>query len=492
MFTPLLDVLILFTITTPAISLLDRRIGRRMGLSRLVELYALLGLVSALMTIPTLHYEVSEKGVLLVTWGSPPDLPMEACLEIDGLSVFMMMVFLLVGLLTLAYSITFMEHDSGLFGYYTLFLGIITGMVGVVSSGDLFTLFIFWEVMCVCSYALVAFRKGQWEPVEAGYKYLIMSGAGSLTILFAISLLYGLTGTLNIAYLSQSLTESSKGVWTYLPLALIVAGFGLQAGMAPLHTWLPDAHSAAPSPVSAVLSGTMVKTGIYGLIRVLILVFAPLQGAWRMMLAVFAVLTMFTGNLMALMQDDLKRLLAFSTVANVGYIIFGVATGIPSGLTGGLFQVLNHATVKALLFLCAGSFYHQTETRSLKELEGVGRRMPITSLLFVVGVVGLAGIPPLNMFWSEWAIMTGGVEAGMFIFSALMMVNLALSAVYCLRLIQTIILKNETSASSKAAEVSLPLLVPTLVLGILCVVIGLYPGPFRHEAERAAKAALRI
>ena len=487
MFSPPLNALLLFTLTTPGVGLLAYRLGRK----RLVELYTSLGFIVALLFLQIIHGEVSANGPIVITSGFTPSFPVGVCLAIDALSVFMATVYTVIGLIATIYSIRYMGGDTGLPGYYTLLLGITTAMIGVVFAGDLFTLFIFWEVMCLCSYALVAFRKESWEPVEAGYKYLIMSGAGSLTVLFAISILYGMTGTLNIALLSKALAGSG-GPWMYLTLTMIITGFGLQAGMAPLHTWLPDAHSAAPAPVSAVLSGAMVMTGVYGLFRILPLIFIPLQGAWRMTLAIFAVATMFTGNLMALLQDDVKRLLAFSTVANIGYILLGLSTRSLLGLTGGLFHILNHAIVKALLFLCAGSFTYQARTRSLKELEGIGRRMPVTGALFILATVAIAGIPPLNLFWSEWTILMAGVEENMMMFSILMVVNLVLSAAYCIRLIQTILLKGETQTSMEATEAPVPMLLPTLALGTLCIVIGLYPGPFRTAAEEAARAALDI
>jgi len=305
-----------------------------------------------------------------------------------------------------------------------------------------------------------------------------------------MSFLYGMTGTLNIAYLSASFAQSEGTVWMYLILTMIIAGFGLQAGMAPLHMWLPDAHSAAPSPISAVLSGAMVKTAAYGLIRVLMFVFPMMHGAWGITLAIFAVLTMFTGNLMALLQDDIKRLLAFSTIANMGYILLGLSIGSLRGLTGSMFHIFNHALVKALLFLSVGSFVYRTKTRSLKELAGIGRSMPISSGLFAIGVIALAGIPPLNFFWSELTIVTAGVEAGMLPFSILMILNLALSAAYCLRMIQTIFLKETTAISEKATEAPKIMLVATIILAFLSIVIGFYPSPFQDMAGNAAGAAV--
>ncbi|MDH5449526.1 MAG: proton-conducting transporter membrane subunit [Candidatus Bathyarchaeota archaeon] len=485
MFTPLLDSLLVFTITTPLINVLAQRVASK----KLVTGYVAFGLALTLLLLPIYYMEGFTQGKVttILNLSAPP---IGVCLEIDALGLFMVLIFLLIGLAVSIYSFQHIEPNPGLIGYNTLLLGMITGMVGVVLAGDLFTLFIFWEIMCVSSYALVAFRKEEWEPVEAGYKYLIMSAAGAATLLFGMSFLYGMTGTLNIAYLSASFAQSEGTVWMYLILTMIIAGFGLQAGMAPLHMWLPDAHSAAPSPISAVLSGAMVKTAAYGLIRVLMFVFPMMHGAWGITLAIFAVLTMFTGNLMALLQDDIKRLLAFSTIANMGYILLGLSIGSLRGLTGSMFHIFNHALVKALLFLSVGSFVYRTKTRSLKELAGIGRSMPISSGLFAIGVIALAGIPPLNFFWSELTIVTAGVEAGMLPFSILMILNLALSAAYCLRMIQTIFLKETTAISEKATEAPKIMLVATIILAFLSIVIGFYPSPFQDMAGNAAGAAV--
>lgn len=488
MFTSLLDTLLFFTVTTPGIGLLAHRLQRK----RLTEVYATLGFAVALLFLTLTYRNVLANGVLTTTSGFTSDFPIGVHLVVDALSGFMATIYVLIGLLVAIYSLTYMERDTGLSRYYTLLLGITAGMIGVVLAGDLFTLFIFWEVMCLCSYALVAFRTEGWEPIEAGYKYLIMSSVGSLTALSAMALLYGMTGTLNIALLFRALSDAVGGPWSSLALTLFIAGFGLQAGMAPFHTWLPDAHSAAPAPVSAVLSGAMVMTGIYGFFRVLTLVFTPFLGVWPLMLSGFAIATMFTGNLLALFQDDLKRLLAFSTIANIGYILLGLATQSVLGLTGSLFQVLNHALVKALLFLCTGSFTRQATTRSLKDLAGIGRRMPGTCTVFILGTAALAGIPPLNVFWSEWTILMASLEGGRILFAIVMAANLVLSAAYCLRIIQILLLKGETPTSRAASEAPVSLLVPPVVLGALCIVIGVYPGPFRFLAEEAAKAALNI
>lgn len=483
MFTKPLDALLIFMVTTPVIGWVTYKREYR----KIRGLYAVLGLSVTAYFLYEMYMEVSKKGNLQFC-----SLPFEACLEIDMLSVFMALVYVMIGLLAAAYSIKYMERDTGLTEYYTLLLGMVAGMMGVAFAGDFFTLFVFWELMSLTSYALVAFRKERWEPIEAGFKYLIMSAAGGATILLAMSFLYGMTGTLNFASLAAMLGGVAPNGWLYVALTLIIVGFGVKAAIVPFHTWLPDAHPAAPAPISALLSGALVPTGAYALIRVLLLVFGSMQNMWQMTLVVFAVLTMFVGNLMALLQDDIKRLLAFSTIAQMGYILFGFSIASQQGLTGSFFHIMNHAIVKSLLFLCAGGFIYRTGTRALTELAGIRQKMPVTSLLLAIGAVAIAAIPPLNGFWSEWMIVLAGIEANMLPFSALMIINILLSVAYYLRLIYVIVLKEPTPVSEKATKAPLSMLIPIIILAALCIIIGIYPGPFIALAQGAAEAALGL
>jgi len=450
-------------------------------------LYAVLGLSVTAYFLYELYLEVSEKGNLRSC-----SLPFGACLDIDMLSIFMALIYVMIGLLAAAYSVKYMERDTGLTEYYTLLLGMVAGMMGVTFVGDFFTLFVFWELMSLTSYALVAFRKERWAPIEAGFKYLIMSAAGGATILLAMSFLYGMTGTLNFADIATGLGSVASNEWLFVTLTLIIVGFGVKAAIVPFHTWLPDAHPEAPAPISALLSGVLVPTGAYALIRVLLLVFGSIQSVWQMTLLVFAVLTMFVGNLMALLQDDIKRLLAFSTIAQMGYILFGFSIASQQGLTGSLFHIMNHAIMKSLLFLCAGAFVHQVGTRDLRKLEGIRQTMPVTSMLLAIGAVAIAAIPPLNGFWSEWMIVLAGIEAEMLPYSALMIINILLSVAYYLRLIYVIVLKEPTPVSKKATEVPLSMLIPIIILAALCIIIGVYPGPFVALAQQAANATLGL
>jgi proton-translocating NADH-quinone oxidoreductase chain M len=475
MFTPLLDGLLISILPVPLIGLIGTRIrhGRI-----LVAAYVTSVLAVSLLMIPVFYQEAIWGEGTIKTDSNPEGVS----IRVDGLSVFMAVILFIVGIASSVFSAEEPRRIS-VGGYYTIYLGMIAAMVGVLSTESLFTFFIFWEIMCLCSYALVTFRRERWEPIEAGYKYLIMSSAGAIIILFAFSLLYGLTGTLSIPHLTVSLAETKGNPIVYTSLLMIIVGFGLQAGMAPFHTWLPDAHMAAPSPISAILSGVVVKIGIYGLIRLLLSVFLSAQSAWQIVLAAFAVLTMLVGNLSALIQDDLKRLLAYSTVANTGYILLGLAFGSQRALAGSLLQMMNHAVIKALLFLCAGAFLRSAKTRSLNEIAGIRRTMPMTSVAFAVGSLALATFPGLNIFWSELMIITAGIESGMSILSLLMILNLALSAAYALRMIYTVTVMKATSASRKASEAPALMLLPILSLAAISIIIGVYPSPFISFAE---------
>jgi len=497
MFGLLLDALLILVITTPLIGRLMDYVKLSRYRDKICGAYALLGLFVSAYLLCMLYEVVASKSVVVITFLERYAPPLGACFEIDMLSVYMASLILGLAIAACLYSIRYMEHDTGLVLYYVLLLGLVAGMVGVVFAGDLFTLFIFWELMCLASYCLVAYRKERWAPVEAGFKFLVMSSFGNVTVLFAMSLLYGMTGTLNLAFLASSLKNAASSVWILLAMIMIIIGFGVEAAIVPLHFWLPDAHPEAPSPVSALLSGVVIKTGGYALLRILFLVFPSVQMSWQLMLAIAAVVTMTVGNLMALLQEDLKRLLAYSSVAQMGYVIFGLTSAY--GITASLFHVMNHAIMKGLLFFCAGCYVHMTGTRDVNELSGVWKRMPLTTIAFAIGAFAIAGMPPLNGFLSELMLIMAGIRAGtvpaqsyMNLFAAIMILNVLFSVAYYLRLVQTFVLKKESPTVVKAHEAPFSMLIPVSLLALLCLLIGVYPYPFLNFAERAANAVTQV
>jgi multicomponent Na+:H+ antiporter subunit D len=469
-------------------------IGIKVRFKKLLDFWATLGFIISMYALYML-YDSVKAGKVLVMSVANGILPASSLFEIDTLGIFMATLFLFIGLLTSVYSMKYMEKDTRLAEYYILLMLMVAGMLGVVFAGDFFTFFIFWEIMCLSSYVLVAFRKERWEPAEAGFKYLIMSASGSAMVLFAMSLLYGMAGTLNFADERLALSKPQLGGWALMAMVLVIVGFGIKAAMAPLHTWLPDAHPAAPSSISAMLSGVVIKAGAYALMRSLIMIFAPEAYSWQIVLAILAVITMTVGNLMALLQTDLKRLLAFSSVAQMGYVIFGISIATYYGITGSLFHIMNHAIMKSLLFLCSGAFLYAVDSRNLDELAGIGKKMRITGVMFTIGCLSIAGIPPLNGFQSELMILLSGIELGgkgaiWYVLSAIMLVNLLFSVAYYLRLIQTLTLREPSTTSVNAREAPIGMLLPMGILTVLCIVIGIYPDPFISFSSNAAKAIL--
>ena len=486
MFSPPLDILLIFALTTP----INGWISTKIKLKSLCGVYAVIGLAASGYEIYKLFSRVFTKSELIpIKAGS-----FESCLRIDSLSIFMASIFILLGFFAALYSIRYMEKDSGVTLYYTLLLIMICGLLGVVFSGDFFTLFVFWELMCITSYMLVAFRKQHWEPIEAGLKYLVISSAGSATILLGLSILYGLAGTLNFVELAAIATEMSN-IWCGISLIFILAGFGVKAAIFPFHTWLPDAHPAAPTPISALLSGIVIKAGVYAILRSLFMIFLPVNFSWQTAIVIISVLTMSFGNLAALLQDDIKRLLAYSSIAQMGYIFFAISTAAnPSaltiGLTAALLHVLNHALMKGLLFLCAGAFIYRAGTRSLKELAGIGHKMPATAIAFTVGALAISGLPSLNGFVSELMIVYAGIQANMPVSTAIFLINILVGFAYYLRLIKIIVWSTPSETFDKIRDAPLLMLVPILALTITCIMIGVYPSPFIEAARKAANALI--
>lgn len=492
----------------------------------------------------TLAYQVFVNGQnwLLYRAVMPPA---GSVFAVDFLSILMVAAFTGLGLIVCIYSIRYMEHDTGKTKYYALLLILVAAMNGIAFAGDLFTLFVFFEIMGVSAYALVGFRKEQWEPVEAGFKYLVMGAVGSSMVLYAISLIYGLTGTLNFAYLGtligvliaqmlQTLNPLALllvlqgSQMFYIIIALLIIGFGVKAAIVPVHTWLPDAHPAAPSGISAMLSGVVIKAGVYSMARSLFVIF-PITGVWPWLvrldvppynlpqmfpagfpgysypfnwnyaLVLFGVITLIVANVMALLQQDIKRLLAYSSILNIGFIMLGLSVGTAAGVSAAFFHLINHAIAKGLLFLGAGVYLHSTGSRMISDLSGIGRKTPITSMSFAIGTLALMGIPPLNGFWSKALIVLSAIWYAPFVPEGWVWVTVAIvtvlasafSAAFYLRLVYVIWFSPESErVKAINKKESLVMAIPIAILALACIAFGIYPSPIYSMANRAAEALL--
>ncbi len=480
MFTLPFDLLLVFTIMSPIFGYFVPQKYR----AKILGGFTLTALAVTGVTLYGLYQEIVSTGAVYL----PNSNTLFAGLRVDALSIFMTSIFLGLGFAATIYSMTYIENSSRTPFYYTLILTLISGMTGIVFSGDLLTLFVFWELMSISSYALVAFFKEQSISVEAGGKFLVMSAAGSATALFGISLLYGLTGTLNFTALASAFNGSNLNAWISIAALFVFLGFGVKAAVFPLHTWLPDAYTAAPTPISAILAGIVIGPGIFALAKVFFTAFVTFQGSWGPILAVISVITMLVGNITALMQTDLKRMLAYSSIGQVGYMLIGLAVGTQMGLTGTFLQFFNHAIMKGAAFLCAGAIIYRLGTRDLSEMQGAGRKMPLTAIALALSVTALIGLPPLNGFPGELTLFSSTIEANMTWLGVALLVNSVISAGFYLRIIYTLVQPVSTPKVDQIKEAPLLMLLPIIALAVLIVMLGVWPDPLVKFAGDAAQA----
>lgn len=482
MFSLPLDLLLIFTAVSPLMGWITPKLHR----PKIAGIFAATALAVTGIALYSLYLNVSNQNFIYI----PNNTLFGGHLRIDMLSIFMASIFLGLGFAATIYSIVYVEKSTRTPIYYTLILAMISGMIGVVFSGDLFTLYVFWELMSISSYALVAFFRERWASIEAGFKFLVMGAAGSATALFGISLLYGMTGTLSFEGLESAFSGVTSSPWLYIAAIFILVGFGVKTAIVPLHTWLPDAYSSAPSPVSAMLSGIVIGPGIYVLARTFFSAFLSIQAQWSIIFAILSVLTMVVGNVTALLQTDLKRMLAYSSIAQVGYMLVGIAVGTQTGLTGTFLQFFNHALMKGTAFLCAGAIIYRLGARELHDMVGVGRKMPITAVAFSISLFALIGMPPFNGFISELTLFTSTFQANMAWLGIALILNSAFSAAYYLSIVRVIMQTPTSESVLKVKETPLLMLVPIIVLAVLIVAFGIFPDPIVKFAQHAVGALL--
>jgi multicomponent Na+:H+ antiporter subunit D len=354
--------------------------------------------------------------------------PLAISFRADGMSIYFAIIFSFCFLLAIIYSFGYLGHGHAKLRYYALMLIVQGSIAGVVMAASLFGLFLFFEMMAVLSYLLVIHEEDE-NAMLAGSKYLFMTVVGGLGIFLGVCVTYFIAGRLD--FVSGGYVTASPLVM-YALFAFLV-GFGLKAGMFPLHIWLPDAHPAAPAPVSALLSGCMIKTGAYGFIRIMHYVFteeAIHSVSYDKVLLWLAVITILLGSAMALQQDHLKRRLAYSSVAQIGYVLLGIALLSERALLGALFHIFSHALMKGALFLCAGAIITQTGKKKISEMRGIGYEMPVTMVAFTLAAVTMVGIPPFNAFISKWHLAQASLDNGQGVLVAVLMVSSLLNALY--------------------------------------------------------------
>ena len=396
----------------------------------------------------------------------------------DALSGFFHIIIAVVSFLVVIYSLSYMKRYTAGVKFYCLLMLMIAGMNGVVATGDLFNMYVFLEISAISSYALVAFGI-EHEELEASFKYLVLGSVASSFILFGIALLYSITGTLNLADIGMVIDEGVPGGMMNFIAALFIMGFGLKAALIPFHAWLPDAHPSAPAPISAMLSGLLIKAlGAYCLIRIFFNVFG-FERSYSIVLITLGILSMVGGAMLAIGQWDFKRLLAYSSISQMGYIIFAIGLGTPLGLIGGLLHLLNHAFFKSLLFLCSGAVEYATGTRDLRQLGGLWKKMPVTSATCSIASLSISGIPPLGGFFSKLIIIIAAIKAYetlgpvAYVLAAITVFVSFLTLVYYVKLQKMALFGPLPEKLSNITEVPASMWSVLVILAVFCIAFGI-------------------
>jgi multicomponent Na+:H+ antiporter subunit D len=445
------------------------------------QVVAVLATATTLVAAVIALVEVVRNGPISYALGGwPPPIGIEYVL--DPLSAYLVTIVALVGLMIAIYPVEvgFDVRPQRFVPLYPLVLLLLSGLTGVVLSGDLFHLFVFIEIYALATYPLVAL--GGDRGVFASLRYLLLGTIGSGLYLLGVGFLYFSTGTLNMADMAEQLVGISDSPTVLGAMALIVIGLALKMALFPLHVWLPDAHSYSPPAVAALLAAVQVKAGAYALLRILYDVFGPAYlGAEG--LPVTTALTWFgaagivVGSVLAIQQPDIKRMLAYSTVAQLGYIGVGIGLGTPLALVGAMLHVLNHAVMKSGLFLVAGGIIQQTGLKTIARFSGLGKRMPLTMTGFTLLALSMVGIPPTAGFFSKWYLVLGSLDAGNWVLAVVIGSSSLLTAVYFLRLFEQIYVRAPAEAVVEAAVEPGPRIVGTVaVLSLAVLAIGLANG----------------
>lgn len=412
----------------------------------------------------------------------------------NKLSALLSLFVLFMSWLIVMYALKDMEHHipmSKFPSYFTLIFLMLFSMLGMIYTQDLFNMYVFMEILSLTSAAIISIKNKR-ENILAAFRYLLLNTIGSLSILLGIALLYMVTGYLNMQEVFRVMpnTIAAYPLNITLSIGFMVMGLGIKAAMFPLHVWLPDAHSSAPSPSSALLSGVVVKIYMVMLVKLIYETFGPLafeQLNIALLLQVLAVAGMFMGSIFAIGQKDIKRMLAYSSVAQIGYIFLGLSLLTNLGLSAALFHVISHALLKSALFLSAGAIIYKLELRDLRKFDGVGYVMPLSMAVFTVSALGMVGIPGVSGFMSKVYLSLAVVDAQAPWLLVAILVSSYLNAVYYLPVIINAFLKNDSKKIPSMVLEDIPLVMklPLIVLFFAMMTIGFYPQIVKNAIDIA-------
>ena len=487
----LLLVFILPALGVPFVYLAGKKSSRAAAF--LVALIAIANMTLLFTTVPTILNSPTHEYVEPYEWITILDS--KFTLFVDGISASLAIITTVLIVVAAIFSVNYMEGKKNLAVYYSLLTLLSLGLVGVFITSNLLLFYFCWELMLVPAYFII----GNWgyrDAYRAAFKFFIFTHAGAVFVLLGIGAIYMVTGTTDMFVAQAALVQNLPEIVPWILISL-TAGFAVKMAVVPVHMWLPDAHSEAPSPMSALLSGVIISAGAYAILRLSLgAVFPAVAGTtfgidFMHGLAIFGVISAFFGSLIALVETDIKRIIAYSSIAHMGYVMFGLslfpstpivgALTITAAITGTVLHLVNHAVSKGLLFLSAGAIMHQTETRDIREMGGLAGKMPFTAVASFTSALSIAGTPPFACFISEFLIFVGAFEVinndSFFLWpTAFMLIATVISLAYSLRFLSHVFLgKAKPEGEKKIVDVPIYMKVAMGVLVVFVVVLGFWP-----------------
>lgn len=412
---------------------------------------------------------------------------------VDHLSAFVMLFVSFFGAIVMTYAPSSIAKEiprSKHYLFHATYLLCMTGLLGICITGDLFNVFVFLEISSLSSYALISLGKTRRAPLAA-FHYLIMGTIGATFILIGIGLLYQMTGTLNMADIAGRLERVEGPRTLQVAFAFMTIGLFIKMAVFPLHTWLPNAYTYAPSVVTAFVAATATKVSVYALIRLVYVIFTPAFAfeavPMGVAMACLSLVGIVVASTAAIYQDNIKRLLAFSSIAQIGYMLLGIGMATENGLAAGVVHMFNHALIKGGLFMVMGCFMLRLGSVQISDLRGAGRTMPWTSMGWVLGGLGLIGVPMTCGFVSKWMLLNAAIEAGQWPVAVLMLASSLLALIYVWRVVETLYFSETTSdKAAQAKEAPLSMLIPMYLVIFSTIVFGIWTDYSAYFAQLAA------
>jgi multicomponent Na+:H+ antiporter subunit D len=448
----------------------------------------------------TLLYKVIQSGEPIVYQIGNWPAPFGIVYRVDQLSGYILTIIAVIGAVLMPFarrSVAAEIHEPAQSWYYTMYLLCLAGLLGIAITGDAFNAFVFLEISSLATYVLIALGRHR-RALLAAYQYLIMGTIGATFYVIGIGLLYLVTGTLNFLDLADRLPSAvaDPGLRNavFAALGFVFVGLGLKLALFPMHMWLPNAYAYAPSLATAFLAGTATKAAIYLLIRLGFFVFSAAFAVKTLpiseILIVLSVAAMFLASFSAVFETNAKRMLAYSSIAQIGYITLGIGLTNEASLTGALAHIANHAIMKSALFLALGAVFYRVGSVLYSDMAGIGRRMPLTMAAFAVAGIGLMGTPGTAGFISKWYLAVGAIDAGLYSVVFLIVASSLISVVYIGRVTEVVWFREPSGAAAEAQEAPLAMLVPLWLLAGATIYLGFDTRPTVDISAKAAELLL--